>query len=71
MSVKLFNEDVEKTCLWCIYGKKSEYTSEVFCKKYGVVTGGEVCRKYKYDPLKRTPDTPKIDTEYDPENFIL
>ncbi|MBO4734730.1 MAG: hypothetical protein J5662_09660 [Clostridia bacterium] len=71
MSGKLFNKDIKKSCAWCIHGKKSEYTDDVYCIKRGVTSGENCCRKYKYDPLKRTPDTKSIDKDFKPEDFSL
>ena len=71
MSGKLFNKDLKKSCAWCIYGKKSEYTDDVFCIKRGVTSVDGYCRKYKYDPLKRAPDTNRIAKDYKAEDFSL
>lgn len=71
MARKLFNDDIKKSCVWCAYGKSSEYTSEVFCKKRGVTSAEDYCRKYKYDPLKRTPQAQKITDNYSESDFSL
>ncbi len=71
MSEKLLNKDLKKTCKWCAYGKSSKFTNEFFCKKRGVTTVEDFCRKYKYDPLKRTPDTQKITDNYTEDDFSL
>ena len=67
-----FNKKLTKSCFWCMHGKKSEFSEEVFCKKHGVTTKLDACRHYKYDPLKRTPN--KINTpsgNYSDEDFII
>lgn len=71
MSSEFFNKDIKKSCLWCIHGKKSEYTDDVFCKKHGVTTANDYCRKYKYDPLKRTPEKQTIESNFSNEDFSL
>lgn len=71
MSENLFNKNLNKSCRWCMYGKNSEYTNEIFCKKRGVTTQDEYCRKYKYDPLKRIPDTQELTDEYSESDFSL
>ncbi|MBR5923069.1 MAG: hypothetical protein IKZ59_04665 [Clostridia bacterium] len=71
MSGKMFDKSIKKSCVWCIYGKKSEYSDEVFCKKRGVTSSFDSCRKYKYDPLKRIPDNSGIGGDYSPEDFKL
>lgn len=71
VSGKLFDKDMKKSCAYCVHGKKSEYSDDVFCIKRGVTTADDYCRKYKYDPLKRTPDTEAIDKDYKAEDFSL
>ena len=71
MSEKLFNSDLDMACQWCVHGKKSEYTDDVFCKKRGLVSARDWCRKYKYDPLKRTPDKQIIDKSFNEDDFQL
>lgn len=71
MSAKPFDETIKKSCIWCVYGKKSEYTNDVFCKKKGVTSSDDYCRKYKYDPLKRTPERQSIEKDYKADDFII
>lgn len=71
MAAGFFNKGLKKACLWCVHGKKSKYTDEVFCIKRGITSFDDYCRKYKYDPLKRTPDVQTIDKDYKAEDFSL
>ncbi|MBR3909115.1 MAG: hypothetical protein IKJ50_05290 [Clostridia bacterium] len=71
MALKGFNKNLQKSCLWCVHGTKSEYSDEIFCKKRGVTTRADACRKYKYDPLKRTPLQVKPAGEFTKEDFSL
>ena len=71
MSQKLFNKSVKKSCAWCKYGRKSEYSNEIFCKKRGVVTADDYCRKYNYDPLKRVPDRQTVSKEFSNNDFLV
>lgn len=66
-----FSKKTDKSCAWCKYGVKSDYSADIFCKKCGVVGTDNVCRRYKYDPLKRTPYTQTISKEYTAEDFSL
>ena len=52
----LFRKDIEPSCLYCKFSRVLSET-EVACEKKGVVDigGGCNCRKFRYDPLKRTP----------------
>ncbi len=52
----MFNKDTPKSCEWCKFSKKSAFNKDLFCAKRGVTEKFNVCRKYKYDPLKRTPE---------------
>ena len=47
MALKGFNKKLQKSCLWCIHGIKSEYSDDIFCKKHGVTTRADSCRHYK------------------------
>lgn len=71
MDKLLFNKKQEKYCKHCIHGKTLEYTGEVFCKKRGFVSPLTKCRKYKYDPIKRTPQVAKLNTAYKKDDFVL
>ena len=71
MALKGFNKKLQKSCLWCVHGIKSEYCEEIFCKKHGVTTRADSCRQYKYDPLKRTPQKQKPSCELTAEDFSL
>lgn len=50
----LFRKDIEPRCLYCRYGKEF-MPEQISCPKKGVVGPGYHCRKFRYDPLKRTP----------------
>ena len=71
MALKGFNKKLQKSCLWCIHGIKSEYSDDIFCKKHGVTTRADSCRHYKYDPLKREPLKAKVADNYSPEDFSI
>ena len=66
-----FNKKVDKYCKYCIYGKMLEFSGEVFCKKKGFVEPLFSCRKFKYDPLKRTPTQNILKNNYTEEDFKL
>ena len=67
----IFNKNQRKSCAFCAYGIKSDYSNEIFCKKKGIVGTDDVCRKYKYDVLKRTPEAKTISKNYSSEDFKL
>ncbi len=71
MANSLFNKKLIKSCSWCRFGKKSDYTEEIFCLKHGVTNKRDYCRNYKYDPLKRKPDTANPLGNYKAEDFEI
>lgn len=71
MALKGFNKKLQKSCMWCTHGRKSDYGEDVFCKKHGVTTRADSCRHYKYDPLKRTPQKQSASGYYSADDFSL
>ena len=53
----LFRKDIEPRCAYCAKGMQIN-DREVVCKAKGVVPVESHCRKFAYDPLKRTPPRP-------------
>ena len=60
-----------KKCANCFYGRTPLDNSSVLCEKKGVVDPESKCRHYEYDPLKRIPAKPVINTDFKPEDFEL
>lgn len=71
MPKKVFDKKLEPRCEYCVFGKSSEFTSEVMCPKRGMVDAKDSCRSYRYDPLKREPQRIKIAKDYKPEDFSV
>lgn len=71
MSAKFFDKKLKHSCAWCRYGKKSDYTDDIFCLKRGVTGRFDSCRHYKYDPLKRIPENAKLSGNYTAEDFEI
>jgi hypothetical protein len=66
------SEEYRKACRYCERGECSFDGSVVLCPKKGLMDPDEVCRKYVYDPLKRTPMQPKSPTsDFTAEDFSL
>ncbi len=68
----LYQKKIEPRCEYC-----SRATAlgdgEAICLKKGVVSAGDHCRAFRYDPLKRTPPRPaslKLDGLKE-EDFVL
>jgi hypothetical protein len=51
---KQYNE-IEKYCAYCEHSVPTYDKDRVLCDKKGIVSGGYKCRRFSYDPLKRTP----------------
>jgi hypothetical protein len=68
----LFNKKIDPCCNYCINGVRVSET-EVGCIKRGIVSPGGQCKKFKYDPLKRSPAHPaSLDSErFSEEDFTL
>ncbi len=47
--------EVEKYCALCEHSIPTYDNNRVLCEKKGIVFGGYSCRKFIYDPQKRTP----------------
>ncbi len=46
----------EKFCKYCERAKTLSDPDTMLCAKRGVVPAGHCCRRFRYDPLKRTPN---------------
>ena len=53
----LFKKDIEPRCAYCACGAPVE-GERILCRHKGVVSPGEHCRRFRYDPLKRVPPRP-------------
>lgn len=50
----LFRKKMPKSCQYCAYSAKLG-SSQMLCKKQGVVSETYECKKFRYDPCKRIP----------------
>lgn len=50
----LFRKEIEPRCAYCRRGTDLS-EDRVLCPKRGVVSPGDHCRSFQYDPLRRTP----------------
>ena len=68
----LFRKNIEPRCGYCRFAAIAE-PGTVICRKRGIRPETEQCRKFRYDPLKRTPPKPKlVDFEkYDSRDYSL
>lgn len=54
----LFHDKIESRCAYCAHARSLNQT-QVICPKKGVMDALSHCRKFKYDPLRRTPPRPQ------------
>lgn len=63
--------EITRACEYCEKAQPLVDEDTMLCAKKGVVSSGYVCRKFKYDPLKRRPAPPlsiePVDLSLDPE----
>ena len=55
----LFQKKIDPRCTYCEHGAKLDESS-VMCIKKGIVSAGNHCNRFKYDPLKRVPPRPSV-----------
>lgn len=68
---RLFKNNIEKNCAYCMRGYILSNGTECLCDKYGIITAVTGCKKFKYDPLKRVPHrTPDLPNHEDLEFSI-
>ena len=53
----LFEKDMDPRCAYCKRGALLD-EGRVMCLRKGIVSAGDSCRKFRYDPLKRVPPKP-------------
>ena len=61
----------EPACALCLHGKTAPNGSSVLCTHRGVMRPDSCCKKYEYDPIKRSPQRTPLLPEFDPEQFAL
>lgn len=67
----LLNKNIEPRCQYCANGTRSRDGSMVLCIKKGIVTLNYKCRKFKYDPLQREPETMPDLPKFSKDDFKL
>lgn len=68
----LFRKKIQPSCTYCRYGAALD-NGQILCSKKGLVANKEKCRRFCYDPCKRTPVKPKsLDfSKYENEDYSL
>lgn len=68
---RLFGENIQPACEYCANGRPTRDADKILCPKMGVCSPGRSCRKYKYDPLRRTPSPHPVLQRYESALFDL
>lgn len=68
---KFFQSDINPACAYCGHGRTISGGKEVFCLKKGIVAASDNCRSFKYDVLKRKPQSVNMPKSYSNEDFNL
>ena len=66
---KAFDKTIMKKCEYCAFGES--LGESMLCKKHGITEKTDVCRKYKYDPLKRQPLRKNVSGDFSEKDFEL
>lgn len=54
---RLFQKKIDPRCAYCAHGRALG-EDQIACPKKGVMSAASHCRKFQYDPLRRTPPRP-------------
>ncbi len=71
MKKSVFSGDISPRCIYCENGNTASDGQTVLCAKKGVMQADSFCKKFRYDPLKRTPETVKLQSGFSAEDFSL
>lgn len=71
MKSKIYGNDISPKCEYCEFGEAVKGGEEILCVKKGVMRPDFFCKKFKYSPLKRTPKTLKVSSDFSAEDFSL
>ncbi len=63
--------NVQATCEYCMYGRRSSDGKAILCPKRGVMPLYHHCRKYIYDPLRRIPSVQPVLEKLSKEDFDI
>lgn len=66
-----FRGDHDRVCALCEFGRLSADGEKVLCEKRGVTEAGASCRKFVYDPFRRTPARRPAPPAFSPEDFTV
>lgn len=68
---KVFGKDIGPSCEYCANGTLLCDDESIVCKKYGYAKRKYDCKKFVYDPLKRTPKSAEFLSDFDDSDFSI
>ena len=71
MKKSVLSADISPRCIYCENGSTTANGQTVLCAKKGVMQPDSFCKKFRYDPLRRVPETVRLNTNFSPEDFSL
>ncbi len=71
MSKNIYGGDIAPKCEYCEKGRQIEGDNAVLCRYKGIMRSDSHCGKFKYSPLKRKPETIKIQADFSIEDFEI
>ena len=72
MRKKLYGNRNEPRCAYCANGRAAADGVSFMCAHKGFVDPEGACRRFRYDPLKRIPETPRANPRsYAPEDISI
>jgi hypothetical protein len=71
MSTKILGDNITPKCEYCGFGTPAPDGEHILCEKAGLPSPDFSCKKFKYDPLKRTPLKPREMGEFTADDFKL
>ncbi len=63
--------EINRVCACCEHAETLNNEDIVLCSLKGVVSSGHLCRKFRYDPLKRDPKSLTKLPGLDPDMLVL
>ena len=71
MSKSVYNKNIEPKCELCVHAVTAADGSAILCPKKGIREFNDVCRRFRYDPLKRIPARPAERVTFSDLDFKL
>ena len=68
---KLFGNNIEPACEYCLYGMPASDKAMILCNKKGIVSPYYSCNKFNYEPTKRVPKRMLSLPKFNKEDFKL